>query len=314
MESVGYSQSTYAKKVASGTVEDDLFFSLVYTIDEGDDIYSEATWRKANPNYGVSVDPITFKAKAIKTKETPSDLPNFKVKHLNMWISEAKAYFDLAKWDLCADPLLNIEDFVGDKCVVGIDLASKVDLTSLGFVFKRGDIFYIFDKSYLPEDTIKSVNNALYENCIAGGYLIATKGEAIHYPNIAKDMVEASKKFKIVEALYDPWNATSFAQDLGKERINLVEFRFNTANLSEPTKNLDALIRQGKIRHNGSPLLRFCLGNVVCKEDAAGNVFPRKTHERLKIDPIIAIIMALASHLQKDQVESVYEARGIRYL
>ena len=88
----------------------------------------------------------------------------------------------------------------------------------------------------------------------------------------------------------------------------------NTANLSEATKLLDALIRQGRIVHNGSPLLRWCLGNVVAKEDAAGNVFPKKSNEKLKIDPIVALIMAIAAWTQEDDNTSSYETRGIRTL
>lgn len=314
MDSVGFSQSAYAKKVATGDVKDDQFFSIVYTVDEGDDIFDPKTWQKANPGWGDSVDITTFEAKAKKALEMPSDIPNFKVKHLNMWLSESNAFFDVARWDLCADTSLKLEDFVGEKCYVGVDLASKIDLTSIGFVFKRNDIFYIFDRSYIPEETVKSVRNSLYDDCIGSGHLIATKGEAIHYPHISNDLVGHSRRFKFAEVFYDPWNATSFAQDLVAARLPMCEFRFNTANLSEPTKNLDALIRQGKVRHNGSPLLRWCIGNVVCKIDAADNVFPKKNHERLKIDPVIAIIMAMAGHLQKEEKKSVYEARPLRFI
>lgn len=314
VESVGYSQSVYAKKVAKGEIEDDQFFAIIYTIDEGDDIFEESTWRKANPSFGFSVDPVSFAAKAKKAKETPADLPNFKVKHLNMWLSEANAFFDLASWDKCADPDLKIEDFFGQSCYAALDLASKVDLTSFAYVFRKDGIYYIFDKSYIPEATVEKVKNSMYDNCIGQGHLIATPGEAIHYKKLKEDFVDMSRKVKIINASYDPWNAVSFAQDCSEERIEMVEFRMNTANLSEPTKNLDALIRQGKVRHNGSPLLRWCLGNVVCKPDAAENVFPRKSHERLKIDPIISIIMCIANWMNEKEEESAYESRGIRFL
>jgi phage terminase large subunit-like protein len=79
-------------------------------------------------------------------------------------------------------------------------------------------------------------------------------------------------------------------------------------------KKFDALMRAGKIRHNGSPLFRWCLGNVVAKEDHNGNVFPRKSHSKLKIDPVVAALMSLAGWLQTEEVESVYETRGIRTL
>lgn len=313
-DGVGYSQSVYAKKVAKGEMDDDTFFSAVYTIDEGDDLYDEITWKKANPNYGVSVDPVAFEATAVKARETPADLPNFKVKSLNIWLSEAHAFFDTSAWDKCADPTLKIEDFYGETCYAALDLASKIDLTSFAYVFRKDGIYYIFDKSYIPEVTVAQTRNTMYENCIGKGHLIATQGEAIHYGKLKEDFVAMSKNVKIISASYDPWNAVSFAQDCSEDRIEMVEFRMNTANLSEPTKNLDALIRQGKVRHNGSPLLRWCLSNVVCKPDAAENVFPKKSNERLKIDPIISIIMCIANWMNEKDEGSAYEVHGIRYL
>jgi phage terminase large subunit-like protein len=313
-DGVGYDQSLYAKKVAKGEVKDESFFSAVYTIDEGDDIFDENVWKKANPNYGVSVDPITFQAKADKAKVTPSDIANFKVKHLNCWISEAQAYYDLFAWDKCKDTLLKFEDFYGEKAYVGIDLASKIDLTSFAILFRKEGIYYFFDRTYIPEETVKTTRSVVYDNAIARGELIATQGEAIHYPKLEQDFVALSKEINIISGLFDPWNAISFGQNMVKERIDMKEFRMTTANLSEATKTLDALIRQGRIKHNGSELIRWCLSNVVAKEDAAGNVFPKKSSDKLKIDPIVALIMALAAWMQEDQEDSVYETRGPIFL
>lgn len=312
LESVGYSQSTYAKKVATGEVEDDQFFAAVYTIDEGDDIYAEATWKKANPGYGISVDPTTFAAKAKKTLDAPRDLPNFKVKHLNTWLSEANAYYDQAKWDLCADSTLRLEDFKGQKCKMGVDLASKVDLCSLGYIFYKEGIYYMFDRSYIPEDRVKLLRNSMYDNSIGTGHLLTMPGDVIDQEKIQNQILEDKRMFKVDEILLDGWNAAGLMQKLSREKMNVSEFRMVTSNLSEPTKQLDALMRQGKIRHNGSPVLRWTLGNVVCKEDAAANVFPRKTHEKLKIDPIISLLMALAPWLQDKTKDSIYNTRELR--
>jgi phage terminase large subunit-like protein len=313
-DGVGYDQSLYAKKVAKAEVKDDSFFSAVYTIDEGDDIFDENVWKKANPNYGVSVDTIAFIATAEKAKVTPSDIANFKVKHLNCWISEANAYYDLSAWDKCKDISLKFEDFYGEKAYVGIDLASKIDLTSFAILFRKEGIYYFFDRTYIPEETVKTTRSVVYDNAIAKGELIATQGEAIHYPKLEQDFLALSKEINIISGLFDPWNAISFGQNMVKERIDMKEFRMTTANLSEATKTLDALIRQGRIKHNGSELIRWCLSNVVAKEDAAGNVFPKKSSDKLKIDPIVALIMALAAWMQEDQEDSVYETRGPIFL
>jgi phage terminase large subunit-like protein len=313
VHSVGFSQSTYAKKVALGEVDDDQFFSAVYTLDENDRWDNEKVWIKANPGLGVSVDIDTLRAKVEKAKVTPADIPNIKIKHMNQWIAEARSFFDQAAWDKCADPTLKIEDFYGKEGRLGLDLASHIDIASIGIVFKKGDIWYLFDKSYLPEETIKSVRNTLYDDSVAKGHLICTKGAAINYDFIQDELLLLAKNIRVKECLYDAWNATETAQKLSS-KIEMVKVAMNVANFSEPMKKLDAAIRKGQVRHNGSPLLRWCLGNIVAKEDHNGNVFPRKSHEKLKIDPIVAILMALAGWLQDSEGDSVYESQGIRTL
>lgn len=313
VHSVGYSQSAYAKKVSLGEVEDDQFFAVVYTLDENDDWADERVWIKANPGLDVSVDRTTLRAKVDKALVTPSDVPNIKIKHMNMWISEAKAFFDQSAWDKCANPNLRIQDFAGESARLGLDLASHIDIASIGIVFRKNGKYYIFDKSYLPEETVKNAKNVLYENCVASGHLISTPGAAINYEFIQKEAEDLSKDFNIIECLYDAWNATETAQRLSS-KIEMVKIAMNVANFSEPMKKLDAEIRKGNVEHNGSPLLRWCLGNVVAKEDHNGNVFPRKSHEKLKIDPIVAILMAMAGWLQDSEEDSVYEDRGLLVL
>lgn len=310
--SVGYFQTQFAKKVATGEVSDDSFFPALYTLDEEDDWADEDVWIKANPNLGVSVDIDSLRAKVEKALVTPSDVSNIRIKHMNQWISEANAFFDLKAWDGCEDKTLKIENFRGKQVRLGVDLASHVDIASLGYVFRDGENYVLFDKSYLPEDTIKSKHNAFYDNCVAGGSLLVSKGAAISYDTFKSELLQASKDFRVQECMYDNWNAAQLAQEMGKD-IEMVKFAMNTANFSEPMKKLDGLLKSGKIKHNGSPLLRWCLGNVIGKEDHNGNVFPRKQHEKLKIDPIIALLMALAGWLV-DEGESVYETRGIRTL
>ena len=59
----------------------------------------------------------------------------------------------------------------------------------------------------------------------------------------------------------------------------MVEFRATTQNFSEPTKELDAAMQAGRIRHCGDPVLEWCLGNVVGRFDARSNVYPRKARD-----------------------------------
>lgn len=313
VHSVGCSQSAYAKKVALG-FEDDTFFAAVYTLDEDDDWEDEKIWIKANPNLGVSVDLDTLRSKVKKAMETPADIPGLKIKHMNIWIAEAKAYYDPTIWDACADPTFNEERLHKKQCRVGIDLASHIDITAIVAVFR--DQFGVYDfifRCYIPQDTLDSENNTLYLEAVASGDLIATPGAAINYDFIREEAEKLAQSFRIIECLYDAWNATETAQKLSN-KIEMVKISMNVANLSEPMKKFDALMRSGKARHSGSKLIRWCLGNVVAKEDHNSNVYPRKSHVKLKIDPIVAALMGLAGWLQDETKESIYETRGIRML
>ena len=313
IHSVGFSQSAYAKKICTGEVSDEQMFAVVYTLDKGDDWTDETVWKKANPALGSSVDPVTFKAKVNKAIVTPADVAGVKVKHFNLWTSEADAFFDPELWDKCADPSLKLEDFKKESCRLGLDLASHIDLASIGIIFKRDEMYYLFDKTFIPEDTLEKAKNSLYDDSVARGFLIATPGAAINYEKIQAEVIALRNEFSVTECMYDPWNATETAQKLS-DKVEMVKMAMNVANFSEPMKLLDGLIRKGMLRHNGSPLLRWCLSNVVAKKDHNDNVFPRKNHEKLKIDIVVALLMAMAGWVSEENPNSIYEERGIRKL
>ena len=65
------------------------------------------------------------------------------------------------------------------------------------------------------------------------------------------------------------------------------------SSLSAPTKELQRLVVEGKLRHGGDPLLRWCASNVAAKMDAAGNYKPDRERSAHRIDPIAALVMAV---------------------
>jgi phage terminase large subunit-like protein len=77
------------------------------------------------------------------------------------------------------------------------------------------------------------------------------------------------------------------------------------ANFSEPAKQLDALMRSGKIVHDGNPALAWMIGNVVGHYDAMENVYPRKERPENKIDGAVALIMAIGRHMVFEEAPSL---------
>ena len=148
---------------------------------------------------------------------------------------------------------------------------------------------------------------ATFRSWIAEGHLIATPGNIIDFDRIEADIAETTKQFEVGEIAYDPWQATQLAIRLQTQGARVIEFRQTVANFSEPTKQLDALMRSGRIVHDGNPVLAWMIGNVVGHYDAKENVYPRKERPENKIDGAIALIMAIGRHMVFEEQPSLDE-------
>jgi len=302
------------EKILKREYEDDSQFGMIYTIEKDDDFRDKKCWIKANPNLNVSLSEEYIQGMVDKAIRQPGNKNNVLTKHFNVWCTASENLFDMAAYDRCEDKTLDIKNFFGENCFTGVDLSSKVDLTAFAHVFKKDGHYYAFSDPFLPEAAIANSMNASYEAWVEEGWLNATKGEAINYDELEKYLIEKSSSFKIKDAMYDPWSANQFAQNMSKKRIEMCEFRMNTANVSEPLKFLDAIIREGKFHHNGSPIMRWCFSNVVAKEDNNGNIYFRKAHEKFKIDIVVSIVMAIAGWVNEENDDSIYKERGMVFI
>jgi phage terminase large subunit-like protein len=290
-----YEVRGFAIRVLDGRASDESQFSIIYGLDDGDDWTTEAALVKANPNWGVSVIPDTVRSLQAKAMAMASAANNFRTKHCNDWVNADTAWLDMRAWDRCADPTLAIEDFAGRKGYLSLDLASKVDIAARIAMFPEPDGSYaIFGKYYLPRDTVEMGENAQYSGWEAEGRLTVTEGAVIDFDVIEQDVIDDCRIYDVTEVPYDPFQATQLSTRLMAQGIPMVEVRPTVLNFSEPMKLLGALVLEGKIRHNGCPILTWMMSNVVCHTDAKDNIYPRKERPENKIDGVVAAIMALA--------------------
>jgi phage terminase large subunit-like protein len=137
----------------------------------------------------------------------------------------------------------------------------------------------------------------------------------IDYELIRSRITELGQKYQIRDIAIDRWNAAQLAQQLQVDGLSVVAFGQGYASMSPASKDFETLIMQKRIRHDGHPVLRWCLGNAVIEQDSAGNVKPSKGKSTEKIDVAIAAIMATArSRIGEVAGTSVYEGRGLSML
>lgn len=336
-------------KALEGTVPNDELWGLVYTIDEGDDWTSEEALRKANPNLGVSVYEEYLKSQQKDAINNPRKAATFKTKHLNVWVQARDPWMNMEAWKAQGDDALTEDLFRGQRCFVGLDLSSKLDLSGVVRVFRydredtcsrckgAGEIdgaegreecprcegsgrasepeFYVFPRAYLPEERAEAPECQHYQGWVRTGHLIATDGNAIDYARIEEDLRADAATFEVAELAFDPWGATQLAQNLAADGMTTVEVPQTTKYLSDPMKEIEALVLAGRLHHPAHPVMDWCMSNVKAREDANENVFPRKESREAKIDLAVALINAMARALADPAPEPVpYESDGITFL
>lgn len=310
-----YELRGYLQRLLEGNIEDDTFFGIIYTIDPEDEWTDPATWRKANPNWNVSVYPMDIERMARKAMELPSQVNAFLTKRLDVWCNAATAWMDMVRWAACAMPDMKLDDFRGEDAMLGIDLASKIDVNSQAILFKRVedgvDHYYCFMRHWLPEAAVNDDVNNQYDGWVRSGHIKTTPGNVIDVDVLEADTKALEETINVLQLGVDPGhNATQYAVHMAEEGFTVIDVRPTVLNFSEPMKYLEAWVKDGVFHHNCS-VLTWMVSNVVGWRDYKDNIYPRKETPSRKIDGVIAVLIAINRMLAEDTGASVYDTRGV---
>ncbi len=235
---VCYEQRNYVQQVLEKRHVDERYFGIVYTLDPEDDWTLPESWKKANPNYGVSVLPEDIRTLCDQARASAQSQNNFLTKRLNIWVNAGTAYINMLAWDAAKQEGLCLSDFEGEDCWAFLDLASKTDIAAKMLLFRRGDEYYVFGSYYLPEDCIEqgNPNYDFYSGWAREKRLVLTPGNVIDYQYIERDLQEDYQRFHMIECGYDPWCATELATRMSAEGLPMVEVPMTVQRFSEPMK------------------------------------------------------------------------------
>jgi len=294
--SICFEQYDYAHKVLDGTIDDISFFPFIAEALPTDDWADEAVWHKANPNLGITVDLSQFRGDFEEARESTVKENAFRRYHLNQWTEQEVRFLPMDKWNECRHDF-DETDLEGQTCWAGLDLASKTDLTALVLLFPQdGDTYKVLPYCWAPREgaEVRSRRErAPYLDWAKNGHICLTDGNVTDFEAVIHKICELGRRFDLEEVCIDPWNASDVSNRLGDEGLTVVEVQQGIASLNDPTKELLALVLDGRLHHNGHPGLTWCAGNATVRQDSSGNLKPDKGKSSEKIDLIVALICAL---------------------
>lgn len=294
----------YGKKVLDGLIDDERVFTLAYALEDGDDWDDPDKWIKANPNLGLSVS-LEFLTQEMKEAQNiPSKAVNFKVKYCNLFLSTSDAWLDVSLWNKNAVQELPTK---GLDLYVGMDLGATSDLTAVSLVWETGGTFYVDFQAWIPEDAFKAAPvhvKSTYRQAVESGHLRITEGNVADHNAVYDYLMDLSEREQIKEIAFDSWSAVHLTSRLTEAKLPMIRYDQSMKSMSPASKQAEMLIKNRSLLHLGKPFFGWCFNNCEAYFDANENIKVRKGSDpALKIDPIIAMIMAIgrATHYLSDK-------------
>jgi phage terminase large subunit-like protein len=298
-DSICWEQHEYAQGLLDGTIgEDWSFFPFIAAAAEADDWKVEATWRKANPSYGVTIKPDEMAEAARDAQASPAKENSFKRYRLDQWTEQETRWHPVERWDACDQPSPLLD---GRECFAAIDLASTTDLAALVLGFPDGswpepDALDLLLFCWATEHHCRErerLNRPRLDAWIRSGLIDEVPGFVVDYDRIREKLKSLREVYNVRKVALDRWNAAQLATQLEAEGFEVCFMGQGFASMSGPTKEYEKLLLGGKLRHGGNQVLRWMFRNLAVEMDAAGNLKPSKKHAREKIDGQVAAIMTV---------------------
>lgn len=304
--SIMYELHQRALKIESGASIDLGFLGIVYGPRDGEeyDPHSEETWFRFNPSLGHTVSLEGFRADYESAKSSPESWQYWLRTRLGVWTQEAAKFLSTDAWAACP-PRRSPDQIPPDAPVyAGLDLSSTRDITALVKVV--GDLesgVDVFCKAWIPEleaEKREKVNGIQFRRWAEAGWITLTPGSRIDYDLIQAE-IEADHALTPYQSLFgDFYNAQLVGSRLLKAGVPFQVIRQGFLSLNSPTKMLEKLIAEGKLRPGDNELLTWCASNAVAIRDKNDNVMLAKDKSHEKIDPIVALINAIAGMIDSE--------------
>lgn len=306
---VCHAKLAYLEKILDGVFQDETFFGINYTIDAGDDIKDPVIQRKANPNYGVSVDPDDLARKVHAAMQSPSDLNDKLTKHFNVWIRTESSWMTGSQWQSCAKPGLTIESLKAFPCWICVDLAEVRDIAAVFALFKvSDDRFAAIGRFYLPAAAVDKSPVAQLSGWVRDGHIIETTGDQADYARIEDDILDWCDTLEQVQEIdFDRALAAQMQQSLkrrleprmGRDEVEnfVVTVPQTVETMSPAMQMVERLVLRQGIEHDGNPAMAWMISNVVVERNYKDEIYPRKAGGKdspNKIDGPVALFTGMS--------------------
>ena len=310
-------------------------FAWVRNLPLDADIYDERNWYIPNPALGDFLSLEEMRRMALEARNDPVAELSFRRFQLNQTLSSEVHWMPMHLWDaeacqgiLYGDAAATLDAFAGRECWMGIDLAGRDDLTSICYLFpSEGDECDVVWRHWMPRtayDRLNKANNGKLSDYVKDGWLTVTEGNVLDFKAVYEAVERDAQRYTILGIDADRWSFDPVLQEMAERTYvrpeDVMAYANDFMHMSAPMHRLFELVLEGKFRHHGNPLARWCFD---CCEARLHTTDPdlimpakiKRDQSHNRIDAVPSAIMALNAWWTRGRdVYSVYQEQDLLIL
>lgn len=313
----------YAQKVQDGDISDPKFSGFVYQIPDDADAYDEANWVLANPAIDDFRNRDDMRDLAEKARRLPTLDSTYRNLFCNQRTMAEPGLITKKEWKACfsMDRLRK-----GEEIYLAGDLSAVADLTALVAV-SATDNDRVKAWFWKPGDLIgeqTETDHIPYDQWTKDGWITAPKGRTIDYRHVAKTLAQISKDYKIIGFAYDRWRIDILKSELErigmhsyedadavKNGIRFIPWGQGYRDMAPAIDAFESSVLEGRLKHDGNPVLAMCVANAKVDMDPAGNRKLDKSATRFRIDGAVALAMAVGLKAKNSKKAPMYSVQFV---
>ena len=328
-----------AQGILNGKGENYTIFAAIYELDREDYLdgktnailfdklfKDERLIFKANPMYGISLDPVKIRNDMNDAKVRADLRGELARTRFNIWTGSGVSLVEPHMWAACEALNLDIANFFGKKCWIGVDLAQVLDMCAIVLVFEMTPTtIAVFAKFFLPAGSPTVQDPDMFDQFHAWaneGWLELTPGTMADHDKVRAEIEAYCDLFDVQVISCDPHQAHNTAKHLWDGNRPIYVYPNNQKTMTPPTDDILGRIVAQRIVHDGNPVLAWNMQNVHGERKGNGLILPRKEDDnsKRKIDGFVALCFAngyridpnnAKEHDPDQPMEDPYLTRGI---
>ena len=286
----------YANSVLDGVVKDDTFLPIMYELDSREEWLDPNLWVKSNPGL-ATIKQLKYMNDIVeRAKNDSKALAGVLVKDFNLRGTTTDSWLSFET--INNETTFDISEVSNTYALGGADLSSTTDLTCATLLVVKHGKRYVIQQYFIPSDLVEKKvkeDKVPYDLWIQQGWVTTCEGARVNYSDVTNWFNKMREEHQIYTLWtgYDRWGAQYWVEEMTQNGYQMESVIQGAITMSQPMKELEADLKEGKLIYNNNPVLKWCFTNTQIKSDENDNIRPVKSKSaKQRIDGVVSLIDA----------------------